>query len=744
MAKNAQTWRTEPLSSKRLLGLGSILTLVLVGLELATPALAATPAEMGSGAAWLDCDNDGDLDILVLDPLGSVKLFVHDPSSDTFTDVTDGAIPLRGQLNRPLQGAACGDLTDDGYPDIFLSLEGANYLMINDGYGRFKTATRTAGIVGEDISSSVALLDYNNDGLLDIYVANYMNAPNQFYRNDGVDGAGIPHFTDVAPELGMDLAGEGLSDWTRGLAVADYDNDGDVDLYLANDSNGTMGGVGLDPGLNILYRNNGDGTFTDVSYASGTADPGWAMGVAFGDYNNDGWQDIFVANFWEDALLKNNGDGTFSNITRGVGLITDKPDEWHHSGWGSAFVDFDNDGDLDIHVSNGYIRNDEGQVLNEPNQLWENLGESGQYHFQEIGAKAGIGDVGDARGAAYGDFNEDGLMDMLVINNGWLANEEIIESPRRMLYVNQGDGTFQDEGYRYGLRDEMVDPEKPPGYRDDTQNSWVEVGLEGVDSNRSAVGSRVTVKADSKTWVRDFGASSYCSESSPLLHFGLGNATRIDELSARFPSGRVQTYRGVSVNRIYTITEPMETPVRLLSFDLASVPEGVLIRWSYSDDGDLVSFSVRREVEGVSEDVAFGIPGHDDRAEVLDPDAPTGVELLYTLEALTRNGRREILRTQTFRHEPPARSMMGQNFPNPFRAVTAIPVASPPGGVVDLVILDASGRQVRLLRSSVPAEGGVVRWDGKDESGRPLPAGVYFYSFLNSEDARPLKMTLKR
>jgi hypothetical protein len=133
MAKNAQTWRTEPLSSKRLLGLGSILTLVLVGLELATPALAATPAEMGSGAAWLDCDNDGDLDILVLDPLGSVKLFVHDPSSDTFTDVTDGAIPLRGQLNRPLQGAACGDLTDDGYPDIFLSLEGANYLMINDG-----------------------------------------------------------------------------------------------------------------------------------------------------------------------------------------------------------------------------------------------------------------------------------------------------------------------------------------------------------------------------------------------------------------------------------------------------------------------------------------------------------------------------------------------------------------------------------------------------------------------------------
>ncbi|RKZ83145.1 MAG: hypothetical protein DRQ39_09865, partial [Gammaproteobacteria bacterium] len=325
----------------------------------------------------------------------------------------------------------------------------------------------------------------------------------------------------MAPALGVDLAAGDGSDWTLGIAVADYNNDGHVDLYVANDYNGPNG-VGLDPGNNVLYRNNGDGTFTDVSVESGADDAGWAMGVAFGDYDGDGHMDIFLANFWEDSLLRNKGDGTFENVTRDVGIITDAEDEWHYNGWGTSFFDFDNDGDMDIHVANGYILNDQGQVVNEPNQLWENkgLGQNGHVEFVDMAKKAGVDDRGDGRGAAYGDFNRDGLIDMMVINNGFLAGEGIIESPQRLLYVNRGNGTFEDRGFLYGLRKKMQDESPPGGYRDYTGNAWVQIKTIAPETatpiNRSGIGSRVEVTVDDKTMIQDVGAASYASTSSPF------------------------------------------------------------------------------------------------------------------------------------------------------------------------------------------------------------------------------------
>ena len=255
---------------------------------------------MGSGTGWLDCDGDGDLDLMFLTPVGDVVLYTYDAAADAFTDVSATALPEAIHQNNAAaaMGLALADFNNDGAVDAFVSMEGPNHLLINNGDGTFSATTRASGIKGAVLSSSVAVLDYDNDGWVDIYVGNYMGMPNRFYHNDGTDGEGVVHFTDVAPQLGMDIAtGEGSS-WTLGLAVADYDNDGNPDLYLANDYNGLDDLGGLKPGRNVLYRNNGDGTFTDVSAASGADNAGWAMGVAFGDYNRDGNLDIFLANFW--------------------------------------------------------------------------------------------------------------------------------------------------------------------------------------------------------------------------------------------------------------------------------------------------------------------------------------------------------------------------------------------------------------------------------------------------------------
>ena len=169
-----------------------------------------------------------------------------------------------------------------------------------------------------------------------------------------------------------------------------------------------------------------------------------------------------------------------------------------------------------------------------------------------------------------------------------------------------------------------------------------------------------------------------------------------------------------------------------------------MIRWGYSDDGDLISFSLQRDVDGVVTDLGAAIRGKQGLAEFLDSSAPAGPELIYTLSALTRNGNREILRTEGFRHQLLVMPMLGQNFPNPFSTITAIPVAAPPGESVELHILDAAGRLVRVLRSPAPAGGGVIHWDGRDTAGRLAPAGVYFYRFPTQESTRPLKMILKR
>ena len=720
---------------------GLVLAAFLIGILAGntSPAMAQADA-IGAGGGWFDCDNDGDLDVCYVTPQGRIVLLIYNSALKQFVDNTDDAIPLGVQYPRPGLGVACGDVNNDGWSDIFITFTGANLLLLNNGDVTF-TAVRAGlvgGVEGEVMSASAAMFDYDRDGFLDIYVANYEGHANQLFHNDGVDGTGLPHFTDLAVTLGMDLAKNGQSDWSLGLAVADYDNDGDSDLYVANDYNGLDPNGGfLSPGPNILYRNdiNLDGTFTDVSKDAGVADAGWAMGTAFGDYDQDGYLDLFITNFWEDALLRNNGNGTFTNVTALVGMPTIRPDPADTSqctvcnGWGTSFIDFDNDGDLDLQVTNGYITNGEGQDFNEANELWENIGRGGNGHvqFREVGRLAGVDDVGDGRGAAFADLNQDGFVDFMVFNNNYVAGPGVEYAPVRLLYINQKDGTFRDMGLSYRLRTEDVDALALPPQGDYAGNSWIQIRPVGTVSNRSGYGTRITVEAGGKTWIQDLGAGSYCSTNSSYLHFGLGQNEVVSRIKVQFPSGRVATLIDQPVNQILTVSETDATPVRLLSFVVLPSNNGPQVQWSWVDDGDLVAFSVSREQGGVTTILAPYLRPTGNEGTYLDEDAPLNQNLKYSLDALYRDGSSERLATVSFRWEEIRGLIPGQNYPNPFASRTAIPVASAVGGLVTIRIFDTGGRLIRQLESTISEGGGIVHWDGRNQSGRSVPAGTYFY-----------------
>ena len=708
----------------------------------ASSAAQVTSSDMGSGAAWLDYDADGDLDLLFLTPLGAVRLY-ESADGASFTDMTAIAIPPEIETKGdPGLGISCGDLNNDGFEDVVLTMNGRNRLLLNMGNGTFALKGSAAGIGGNTMSASNVVFDYDNDGLLDIYITNYMGVANQMWHCTGINVDGVPQYVDVAPALGLDYAPNGQSDWGLGATVADFDNDGDMDLYVGNDYNGVdLVNLVLNPGDNIYYRNNGDGTFTDATDEAGLREHGWAMGVAHGDFDNDGWLDIFVANFFEDALYRNNGDGTFTDVTMARGIITGDPSEWHYNGWGTAFLDYDNDGDLDIHVANGFIPNDQGQVEDEPDQLFENRGPDQGFSFIEVSAASGVGaNIGDSRGASYGDMNRDGFMDILVINNDYLADGTDPKTfPARCLFVNQGNGTFTDEAYSHGFRNDYADGPSSSPRGDFTGNGWLQVHVRGTRSNRSAIGARVEVTAGGVTHVRQLGGGSYCSTDSPFLHFGLGASQVAEEVTVRYPAGGVVTLHNVAANQIMTLVEPDVTPVRLLSFGLASAADGVRVRWSWSDDHEVSSFRVTRRQAGETAVVADRIGPDAADLEVIDTEAPTGT-LVYELYAVLRDGTVERLAADTVYHLPSRTPVLGQNFPNPFSGATRIPVYAPASGTATVDILSVDGRAVRTLVAPVAAGNQDLDWDGRDDGGARVAPGVYFYRLrgAGAETARKL------
>jgi hypothetical protein len=499
----------------------------------------------GTGVAIFDYDNDGWPDIFMVNGTrldgypagkGPTNHLYRNNHDGTFADVTVQA----GLAGAPGwgQGVCVGDYDNDGWEDLYVTYYGKNRLYHNN-HGRFTEVGEKAGVAGTGKAwgSGCAFVDYDRDGKLDLMVANYVdfdlaNAPkpgerptclwkgvpvmcgprglkaakNILYHNRG-DGT----FEDVSSKSHIDQA---AGYYSLSVTTLDFDNDGWPDIYVACDSTPS-----------ILYRNNHDGTFTDVAVVAGAAfnEDGRAqagMGSTAADYDGDGNLDIFKTNFSDDTstLYHNNGDGTFSDATfpAGLGLQT------QYLGWGAMFFDFDNDTWPDLLLVNGHVYPEVdkyklGSNYEEPRILYHN---NGNGTFTDISDSAGPGITArwSGRGLAIGDL----------WNNGQLAAVISNMNARPSLLVNQVHNS----------------------------NHWMEIKPVGTTSNRDGIGARVILKVGKRTLVDEVrSGSSYDSNNDMRIHFGLGAATKIDDLQIRWPSGLVERFAGPAVDSIHTLRE---------------------------------------------------------------------------------------------------------------------------------------------------------------------------------------------
>lgn len=514
----------------------------------------------GCGLAFIDYDNDGWIDVLILSGTRFRKggreeaTFPKDQSptnrlyrnnrDGTFSDVTEASgLKRTGWAT----GVCAGDFDNDGYLDLFLTYYGRNVLYRNRGNGRFQETTEQAGLGGKPTrwGTGCTFIDFDRDGLLDLFVANYLvfdlmgtsepgsRAPNCMWKGIPVSCGpeGMPtetnllyhnqgngRFLDVSERSGVSRV---TGSYSMTASAADLDGDGWVDIYVACDTTAS-----------IFYRNNRDGTFTDIALESGVAysDDGErqaGMGLAVGDYNSDGLLDLFKTHFADEypALYRNLGSGRFEDVAveSGLGVVN------RYVEWGAGMPDLDNDGLSDLVYATGHIYPQVERYLKRypyrgPTMIFRNLG---QGRFQNVTGRSGPGATTphSSRGAAFGDFDNDGDVDILVMN----MNE------RPALLRNDYQGT----------------------------NGWIKVKLEGRRSNRAGLGATVRVRVGQLTRAQPvLSQSSYYSHDDLRLHFGLGKAKKADRIEVRWPSGITDVLVNVNGQRTVTVVEGATGPIR--------------------------------------------------------------------------------------------------------------------------------------------------------------------------------------
>ena len=498
----------------------------------------------GTGIAFFDYNNDGYPDLFIVngtrfentqqDSAPTNHLYRNNRNG-TFSDVTEKAGLAASGWG---QGVCIGDYDNDAWDDLFVTYYGRNRLYHNNHDGTFREIASVAGIAGEESlwHSGCAFVDYDRDGKLDLFVATYID-PGPAFKNVPAAGSsefceykGIPiacgprglkpgvnylfhnngdgTFTDVSESSGIRKT-EGH--YSLGVLTFDYDNDSWPDLYVACDS-----------AASILYHNLRNGTFQDMGLSSGTAfnedgEPQAGMGVAAADYNHDGFLDILKTNFSDDSpnLYRNNGDGTFSDrvFEAGLGRVRS------YLGWGALFLDYDNDGWIDILMVNGHLSPEidiagSDSRFRQQKLLFHNLGDG---HFADVSDVAGTA-LKSSRGAAMADLLNDGRLSVAV--------NELHERPSLL----------------------MLQP-KPAGH-------WIGIKTVGVKSNHNGIGARVEVRAGSLRQIDEVrSGGSYLSQSDMCLHFGLGKATKVDELKIAWPTGIVDRWTNIPADQRITAEE---------------------------------------------------------------------------------------------------------------------------------------------------------------------------------------------
>ena len=493
---------------------------------------------MSGGVALFDYDNDGYLDIFFVNSLTVEMVKANQKTRSalyrnnrdgTFSDVTDKAKLADVGWG---MGCAVGDFNNDGFDDLYVTSIGPDHLFKNNGNGTFTDVTQKAGVSDPRFSTGAAFLDYDNDGKLDLFVTSYVGfdmnnlptfgegptcqfkgvpvqcgprglpgAGDSLFRNNG-DGT----FTDVSKKAGV---ADARGYYGLDVVGSDFDGDGWIDIFVANDST-----------PNFLYHNNGNGTFSEIGFESGTAldkngNEQGCMGVTLGDYNHDGLLDLFITNFDDEhnVLYRNAGKGSFVDVSyeSGVAMIS-----LPYVGWGTKFFDFDNDGWLDLFVANGHAypqrdRYRQRKLLHRNNR---------DGTFSEVAAQSGSALMEEraSRGTAFGDIDNDGDVD-IVVND--------LDSAPQVLRNDGGN-----------------------------KNNWIIVKTIGTKSNRNGIGAKVKVVAGDLTQLDEVrSGGSYISQNDFRLHFGLEKRTTVNLIQVRWPSGAVDTLNNVPVNKIVTVKE---------------------------------------------------------------------------------------------------------------------------------------------------------------------------------------------
>ena len=506
--------------------------------HVASPDKKYIVESMSGGLALFDYDNDGDLDIYLVNSLTvdlvktkektKSQLYRND-GGGKFTEVAEkaGVSDIGWGM-----GVAVGDYNNDGFEDLYVTCLGPDYLFKNNGNGTFTNVTAKAGVSDPRWSTGASFVDYDRDGYLDLFVSNYVDfdvnnlpefgkgkqcqyksipvqcgprglkgAGDSLYRNNG-DGT----FTDVSKAAGVSDP-DGY--YGLGVITSDFDEDGLIDIYVANDST-----------PNFHYRNKGDGTFEEIGFSSGTAvnengSEQGSMGVTVGDYDHDGKLDLFVTNFADEynTLYHNNGKNSFTDLSFAAKVAAVS---LPYVGWGTKFFDYDNDGWVDLLVANGHVYPQlpgyrQRRLLHRNNR---------DGTFTEVSAEFGgvLTENRVSRGVAFGDIDNDGDIDLIIAD---------LDGPPQLLR-NDGGNT----------------------------NNSIMIKTVGVKSNRSGIGARVTVVSGDLTQTDEVrSGDSYLSQSDLRLSFGLEKRTKVDSIQVLWPSGVVDKISGVGVNRIVTIKE---------------------------------------------------------------------------------------------------------------------------------------------------------------------------------------------